>query len=93
MPFQKVEYEFPHDEDNELTTEIEIEPSSEIEVDLSGGTETQVKEQETEENLLSKISELDSLFGDVFRTVRSDDRFSQYYDQNEEKIARQTKQV
>jgi len=48
MPFQKVEYEFPHDEDNELTTEIEIEPSSEIEVDLSGGTEAQVEEQETE---------------------------------------------
>ena len=59
MPFQKVEYEFPHDEDNEVTTEIEIEPSSEIEVDLSGGTETQVKEQETEVEIEPEIEVVD----------------------------------
>ena len=47
-----------------------------------------LKEQETEENLLSKMSELHTLFGDVFRTIRIDDRFSQYYNQNEDKIAR-----
>ena len=35
MAFQKVEFEFP-DEKEEISTEIEIEPSGEIEVDLSG---------------------------------------------------------
>ena len=48
MPFQKVEYEFPHDEDNELTTEIEIEPSSEIEVTLPGKEATQEVEVQVE---------------------------------------------
>ena len=40
MPFQKVEFEFPQDE--ELSTEIEIEPSSEIEVELPGKEKTEV---------------------------------------------------
>ena len=35
MAFQKVEFEFP-DEQEEESTEIEIEPSGEIEVDISG---------------------------------------------------------
>ena len=48
MPFQKVEFEFPHDEDNELSTEIEIEPSSEIEVDLSGKGQAPALEPEPE---------------------------------------------
>ena len=45
MPFQKVEFEFPEDGE-ELDTEIEILPSSEIEVDISG--EVQVSEPEPE---------------------------------------------
>ena len=48
MPFQKVEFEFPHDEENELSTEIEIEPSSEIEVDLSGKGQAPAVEPEPE---------------------------------------------
>ena len=48
MPFQKVEFEFPHDEVDELSTEIEIEPSSEIEVDLSGGGHVLAPEPEVE---------------------------------------------
>jgi|TARA_E500000331_G_scaffold290568_1_gene286634 hypothetical protein len=34
MPFQKVEFEFP--DEQEVNTDIEIEPSSEIEIDISG---------------------------------------------------------
>ena len=51
MPFQKVEFEFPHDEENELNTEIEIEPSSEVEVDLSGNGHVSAPEPEPEPEL------------------------------------------
>jgi hypothetical protein len=59
MPFQKVEFEFPQDE--ELSTEIEIEPSSEIEVDLSGqvsAPEVQ-SEPEPELEIINDIPEKD----------------------------------
>lgn len=37
MPLQKVEYEFPHEaEENKKSQDIEIEPSSEVEIDVSG---------------------------------------------------------
>ena len=36
MPFQKVEFEFPDETDNNPKPDIEIEPSSEIEVDVGG---------------------------------------------------------
>ena len=42
MPFEKVEYSFP--EPGEEDSEIEIEPSSAIDVDLSGGTVEKVEE-------------------------------------------------
>jgi len=35
MPFQKVEYEFPED-DSVGTTDIEVEDSDAVEIDLSG---------------------------------------------------------
>jgi hypothetical protein len=38
MPFQKVEFSFPHEE--ETSTDIEIEGSSAIEIDLSGNPQT-----------------------------------------------------
>ena len=59
MPFQKVEFEFPQDE--ELSTEIEIGPSSEIEVDLSGqvsAPEVQ-SEPEPELEIINDIPEKD----------------------------------
>ena len=37
MPFQKVEFEFPEPEEDN-SAEIEVEPSSARDVDLSGGT-------------------------------------------------------
>ena len=37
MPFQKVEFEFPEPEEDN-SAEIEVEPSSALDVDLSGGT-------------------------------------------------------
>jgi hypothetical protein len=39
MPFQKVEFSFPHEE--ETSTDIEIEGSSAIEIDLSGNPQTE----------------------------------------------------
>jgi len=39
-------------------------------------------------DFLSKISELDGLFGDVFKSIRNTNEFSQYYDKNENQIAR-----
>ena len=40
MPFQKVEFSFPH-EDEETSTDIEIEDSSAVEIDLSGKPQTE----------------------------------------------------
>ena len=50
MPFQKVEFEFPEGEE-ESGTEIEILPSSEIEVDISGGPQVSAPEPEPEPEL------------------------------------------
>ena len=36
MAFQKVEYSFPDEQEEEVSTDIEIEDSSAIEVDISG---------------------------------------------------------
>ena len=36
MPFQKVEYTFPDGQEEEVNTDIEIEDSGAIEVDISG---------------------------------------------------------
>ena len=36
MAFQKVEYTFPDEQEEEVSTDIEIEDSSAIEVDISG---------------------------------------------------------
>ena len=59
MPFQKVEFEFPHDEVDELSTEIEIEPSSEIEVDLSGGGHVLAPEPEVESEVEPELEIID----------------------------------
>ena len=50
MPFQKVEFSFPHEE--ETSTDIEIEDSSAIEIDLSGNPQTEPEPvvEETVEN-------------------------------------------
>ena len=47
MPFQKVEYVFPDDE--ETSTDIEIEDSSAIEIDLSGKPQTAPEPEPTAE--------------------------------------------
>ena len=50
-----------------------------------------LNEQPQEEDLLQKISELQILFGDVFRTIRNDSNYSEfrdYYDKNENQITR-----
>lgn len=52
MPFQKVEFSFPHEE--ETSTDIEIEGSSAIEIDLSGNPQTEpepVVEEAVEDDL------------------------------------------
>ena len=36
MPFQKVEYTFPDGQEEEVNTDIEVEDSGAIEVDISG---------------------------------------------------------
>jgi len=59
MPFQKVEYEFPHDEDNEVTTEIEIEPSSEIEVEIPGKEKARAVEPEIEPEIEPELEIID----------------------------------
>ena len=46
MPFQKVEYEFP--DESEDSNEIEVESSSAIEIDISGKTSPEPKEEAAE---------------------------------------------
>ena len=60
MAFQKVEFEFP-DEREEETTEIEIEPSSEIEVDLSGNEKAveEIQDPEPEIEVIDDTPERD----------------------------------
>jgi hypothetical protein len=60
MAFQKVEFEFP-DEQEEETTEIEIEPSSEIEVDLSGNKKAveEIQDPEPEIEVVDDTPERD----------------------------------
>ena len=50
-----------------------------------------LNEQPQEEDFLQKLSELHILFGDVFRTIRNDNNYSEfrdYYDKNENQITR-----
>ena len=57
MPFQKVEFSFPH-EDEETSTDIEIEDSSATEIDLSGKPQTEpepVVEEAVEDDLEVEI--------------------------------------
>ncbi len=57
MPFQKVEFSFPH-EDEETSTDIEIEDSSAVEIDLSGKPQTKpepVVEEAVEDDLEVEI--------------------------------------
>ena len=55
MPFQKVEFEFPHEtEDNEKAQEIEIEASSAQEVDI-GGKKAKAKAEEAEPVVESEV--------------------------------------
>ena len=55
MPFQKVEYTFPDgQEEEEVNTDIEVEDSGAIEVDISGKApepEAKVEEEAVEEDL------------------------------------------
>ena len=48
MPFQKVEFEFPEVDAEDGSTEIEIEPSGEVEVDFSGDSIVPKPEPEIE---------------------------------------------
>ena len=54
MPFQKVEYTFPDGQEEEVNTDIEVEDSGAIEVDISGNApepEAKVEEEAVEEDL------------------------------------------
>ena len=52
MAFQKVEYSFPDEQDEPVNTDIEIEDSGAIEVDISGNTpEPEAKKETVEEDL------------------------------------------
>ena len=54
MPFQKVEYTFPDGQEEEVNTDIEVEDSGAIEVDISGNApepEAKVEEEVVEEDL------------------------------------------
>ena len=50
MPFQKVEFSFPDEQEESVSTDIEIEDSGAIEVDISGKPpEPEAKEEVVEE--------------------------------------------
>ena len=52
MPFQKVEYSFPDEQEEEVNTDIEIEDSGAIEVDISGKPpEPKVEAKEVKEEV------------------------------------------
>ena len=62
MPFQKVEFEFPDGEDT--NTDIEIEPTGAIEVDISGKkpeAPPKRKEEEEEDNNDLEIEVVDDV--------------------------------
>ena len=52
MAFQKVEYSFPDEQEEDVSTDIEIEDSSAVEVDISGkAPEPEAKVEEVEEEV------------------------------------------
>ena len=59
MPFQKVEYEFPEVDAEEGSTEIEIEPSGELEVIIPGREKAQTLEPEDESEDESELEIID----------------------------------
>ena len=70
MAFQKVEFEFPHD--TEEDSKLEIEPSSALEVDIGGKRDRRVPEEE-DKNLPAEVAEADEDDGEDYELEVVDD--------------------